>query len=144
MRAARYLLKANRDGRGLFKGCEKVLVAVNVPGQLVYRYIRQLPSLGLGHVKDRYYAKGGYCDFFLLFDGLPVLADNCFPGAGVGFLHLLFYGKGRRGKDFNALFAFHHVSPKIIFPSVKARHKGSVRLLHGDKYRIIKAVIMEF
>ena len=38
----------------------------------------------------------------------------------------------------------YHVSPKIIFPCGKARNKGSVRLLHGDKQRIVKAVIMKF
>ncbi|CCL63128.1 hypothetical protein BN182_3600001 [Clostridioides difficile E9] len=39
---------------------------------------------------------------------------------------------------------FHHVSFKVVLPSGKARHKGSVRLLHGDKDGVSEAVIMEF
>ena len=35
--------------------------------------------------------------------------------------------------NFNSLLPFHHVSFKVVLPSGKARHKGSVRLLHGDK-----------
>ena len=50
----------------------------------------------------------------------------------------------RRGNDFNSLLPFHHVSLKVILPSGKARHKGSVRLLHGDKDGVSEAVIMEF
>ena len=114
--AALDFLKANRDRGSLFQCCEKVLEAVNVPGQLVHGYIRQLPPLGLGHIKDGYYLVGGYLDFLFLGNGLPVLPDNRLPGLRVGFLYFLLNRKRRRGYDFYSLFAFHHVSPKVIFP----------------------------
>ena len=44
----------------------------------------------------------------------------------------------------SVLFTLYHVSLKVVFPCGKARHKGSVGLLHGDKQRIVEAVIMEF
>ena len=142
--AALDFLKADRDRGSLFQCCEKVLEAVNVPGQLVHGYIRQLPPLGLGHIKDGYHLVGGYLDFLFLGNGLPVLPDNRLPGLRVGFLYFLLYRKRRRGYDFDSFFAFHHVPSKVIFPRGKACHKGSVGLLHGDKQRIVKAVIVEF
>ena len=114
--AALDFLKADRDRGNLFQCCEKVLEAVNVPGQLVHGYIRQLPPLGLGHIKDGYHPVGGYLDFLFLGNGLPVLPDNRLPGLRVGFLYFLLNRKRRRGYDFYPLFAFHHVSPKVIFP----------------------------
>ena len=51
MRAALDILKGDRDGGSLFKGCEKILVAVNVACQLVNRNVRQLLSLGLGFAR---------------------------------------------------------------------------------------------
>ena len=144
MRAAPDILKGDRNGGSLFKGCEKILVAVNVARQLVHRNVRQLLSLGLGNVKDRYHLVGGYLDFLFLGDGLPVLADYGLLRVWVYLLHFLSDFERRRGNDFNSLLPFHHVTPEIILPSGKARHKGSVRLLHGDKQRIVEAVIMEF
>lgn len=44
MRAALDILKSDRNGGSLFKGCEKILVAVNVACQLVNRNVRQLLS----------------------------------------------------------------------------------------------------
>ena len=144
MRAALDILKGDRDGGSLFKGCEKILVAVNVARQLVHRNVRQLLSLGLGNVENRHYLVGGYLDFLFLGDGLSVLADNGLLCVRVYLLHFLSDFERRRGNDFNPLLPFHHVTPEIVLPSGKARHKGSVRLLHGDKQRIVEAVIMEF
>ena len=90
MRAALDILKGDRNGGSLFKGCEKILVAVNVACQLVNGNIRQLLSLGLGNVKDGYHLVGGYGDFLFLGDGLPVLADNGLLRVRVDFLHFLF------------------------------------------------------
>jgi hypothetical protein len=61
----------------------------------------------------------------------------------VDFLRLLFYLERRRGNNLDTLFAFYYVTLKVIFPSSKSCHKGSVGLLHGDKQRIVKAVIVE-
>ena len=144
MRAALDILKSDRNGGSLFKGCEKILVAVNVACQLVNRNVRQLLSLGLGNVKDGYHLVGGYGDFLFLGDGLSILADYGLLRVRVDFLHFLFDFIGRRGNDFNSLLPFHHVSLKVVLPSGKARHKGSVRLLHGDKDGVSEAVIMEF
>ena len=144
MCAALDFLKADRNGGSLFKGGEKILVAVNVTRQLVYCNVGQFAPLGLGNVKDRYHLVGGYRDFLFLGDGLPVFADNGLLGMRVDFLHFLFDFERRWGNDFDTLLSFHHVSPKVIFPSGKARHKGSVRLLHGDKDGVSEAVIMEF
>ncbi len=51
MRAALDILKGDRNGGSLFKGCEKVLIAVNVACQFVNGNVRQFLSLGLGTSK---------------------------------------------------------------------------------------------
>ena len=135
--------KADRNRRSLFKGSENVLVMLYVPGQHIYGNIGDFPALGLRYVKDRYHLKGGYRDFLFLGYGLSVFADNGFLCLRVDFLHFLFNLERRRGKDFDTLLSFHHVSSKVIFPCGKSGDKGSVRLLHGDKQRIVKAVIMK-
>ena len=135
--------KTNRDRRSLFKGCEKVLVTLNVPGQLVNRNIRQFFSLGLRHIKNRYHLISGYGNFLFLHDRFSVFPHNRLSCMRVDFLRLLFYLERRRGNNLDTLFAFYYVTLKVIFPSSKSCHKGSVGLLHGDKQRIVKAVIVE-
>ena len=76
--------------------------------------------------------------------GFPSLADYGLLRVRVDFLHFLFDFIGRRGNDFNSLLPSHHVSLKVVLPSGKARQRGSVRLLHGDKDGVSEAVIMEF
>ena len=144
MRATRYLLKADRNRGSLFKGSEKIPVTLHVACQFVNGNVGKLFPLGLGNVENRHYLVGGYRDFLFLRNRLPVFPNNRLLRVGVDFLHFLFDFVRRRGNDFNSLLPFHHVSPKIVFPCGKARHKGSVRLLHGDKQRIVKAVIMKF
>ena len=144
MCAALDFFKADRNRRSLFKGSENVLVMLHVPGQHIYGNVGDCLSLGLRYVKDRYHLKGGDCDFLFLGYGLSVLADYGLLRVRVDFLHFLFDFIGRRGNDFNSFLPFYHVSPKIIFPCGKARNKGSVRLLHGDKDGVSEAVIMEF
>ena len=141
--AALDFLKADGNGGSLFKGGEKVFVLFHVARQRVYGKVGKLPALGLRHVKDSYHLKGGDCDFFSLGDGLPVPADYGALRFRVDFLHFLFHLERRRGNDTDTLFAPFDVAPKLIFPSVKARDKGSVRLLHGDQYSIANTVIMK-
>ena len=141
MCAALDFFKADRNRRSLFKGSENVLVMLHVPGQHIYGNIGDFPALGLRYVKDRYHLKGGYRDFLFLGYGLSVLADKGF--SRVDFLHFFFNLERRRGKDFDTLLSFHHVSSKVIFPCGKSGDKGSVGLLHGDQQRIVKAVIMK-
>ena len=143
MCAALDFFKADRNRRSLFKGSENVLVMLHVPGQHIYGNVGQLAPLGLRYIKDRYHLKGGYRDFLFLGYGLSVFADNGFLCLRVDFLHFLFNLERRRGKDFDTLLSFHHVSPKVIFPCGKSGDKGSVGLLHGDQQRIVKAVIMK-
>ena len=144
MCAALDFFKADRNRRSLFKGSENVLVMLHVPGQHIYGNVGDFLSLGLRYVKDRYHLKGGDCDFLFLGYGLSVLADYGLLRVRVDFLHFLFDFIGRRGNDFNSLLPSHHISLKVVLPSGKARQKGSVRLLHGDKDGVSEAVIMEF
>ena len=143
MCAALDFFKANRNRRSLFKGSENLLVMLHISGQHIYGNVGDFLSLGLRYIKDRYHLKGGDCDFLFFGYGLSVLTDNDFLCLRVDFLHFFFNLERRRGKDFDTLLSFHHVSPKVIFPCVKSRDKGSVGLLHGDQQRIVKAVIMK-
>ena len=143
MCAALDFLKANGNGGSLFKGGEKVLVFFHVARQCVYSKVGKLSAFGLGHIKDTYHLKGGDCDFFFLGDGLPVPANNGALRFGVDFLHFLFHLERRRGNDTDTLFPPFDVAPELVFPRVKARDKGSVRLLHGDQNGVVEAVIMK-
>ena len=143
MCAALDFFKADRNRRSLFKGSENVLVMLHVPGQHIYGNVGDFLSLGLRYVKDRYHLKGGDCDFLFLGYGLSVLADKGFSRLRVDFLQFLPNFERGRGKDFDTLLSFHHVSSKVIFPCGKSGDKGSVGLLHGDQQRIVKAVIMK-
>ena len=142
--AALYFFKTNRDRGSLFKGCENVFETLHVPGQHIHGKVGDFLSLGLRHVKDRYHLKGGYRDFLFLRYRLSVCTDYGFLRCRVDFLHFLLDFERGRGKDFDTLFAFHYVSLKVVFPSVKACNQRSVWLLHGNQQRIVKTVIMEF
>ena len=141
--AALDFLKADGDGRGLFKGCEKITVLLHIARQRVHGNIRQFLSLGLRHVKDRYHLVGGYGDLLFLGDGLSVPADHGLLGLRVDFLRFLFDFERRRGDNLNAFFAFFDVALKLVFPSGKARDQGSIGLLHGDQEGVVEAVIMK-
>ena len=141
--AALDFLKADGDGRGLFKGCEKITVLLHIARQRVHGNIGKLPPLGLRHVKDRYHLVGGYGDLLFLGDGLSVPADHGLLGLRVDFLRFLLDFERRRGDNLNAFFAFFDVALKLVFPSGKARDKGSVGLLHGDQEGVVEAVIMK-
>ena len=141
--AALDFLKADGDGRGLFKGCEKITVLLHIARQRVHGNIRQFLSLGLGHVKDGHHLVGGYGDLLFLGDGLSVLANHGLLGLRVDFLRFLLDFERRRGDNLNAFFTFFDVALKLIFPSGKARDKGSVGLLHGDQEGVVEAVIMK-
>ena len=141
--AALDFLKADGDGRGLFKGCEKITVLLHIARQRVHGNIRQFLSLGLGHVKDGHHLVGGYSDLLFLGDGLSVPADHGLLGLRVDFLRFLLDFERRRGDNLNAFFTFFDVALKLVFPSGKARDKGSIGLLHSDKQRVIEAVIMK-
>ena len=142
--AALDFLKADRDRGSLFKGSENVLETLHVARQHINGNVGQFLTLGLGHVKDRYHLKGGDSDFLFFLNRLTVRTNNGLIGRRVDFIHFLLDFERGRGNDFDTLFAFYHVALKVVFPCGEARHKGSVRLLHGDKQRIIEAVIMEF
>ena len=141
--AALDFLKANGDGRGLFKGCEKITVLLHIACQRVHGNIRQFLSLGLGHVKDGHHLVGGYSDLLFLGDRLSVPADHGLLGLRVDFLRFLLDFERRRGDNLNAFFAFFDVALKLVFPSGKARDKGSVGLLHGNQEGVVEAVIMK-
>ena len=141
--AALDFLKADGDGRGLFKGCEKITVLLHIACQRVHGNIRQFLSLGLGHVKDGHHLVGGYGDLFFFGYGLAVPADHGLLGLRVDFLRFLFDFERRRGDNLNAFFAFFDVALKLVFPSGKARDQGSVGLLHGDQEGVVEAVIMK-
>ena len=143
MCAALYFLKADGDGRGLFKGCEKITVLLHIARQRVHGNIRQFLSLGLGHVKDGHHLVGGYGDLLFLGDGLSVPADHGLLGLRVDFLRFLLDFERRRGDNLNAFFAFFDVALKLVFPSGKARDQGSVGLLHGNQEGVVEAVIMK-
>ena len=141
--AALDFLKADGDGRGLFKGCEKITVLLHIACQRVHGNIRQFLSLGLRHVKDRYHLVGGYGDLLFLGDGLSVPADHGLLGLRVDFLRFLLDFERRRGDNLNAFFAFFDVALKLVFPSGKARDQGSIGLLHGNQEGVVEAVIMK-
>ena len=141
--AALYFLKADGDGRGLFKGCEKITVLLHIACQRVHGNIRQFLSLGLGHVKDGHHLVGGYGDLLFLGDGLSVPADHGLLGLRVDFLRFLLDFERRRGDNLNAFFAFFDIALKLVFPSGKARDQGSIGLLHGDQEGVVEAVIMK-
>ena len=141
--AALDFLKSNGNRGSLFKGSENVLVMLHISGQHIYGNVGDFLALGLRYIKDRYHLKGGDCDFLFFSYGLSVLTDNDFLCLRVDFLHFFFNFERRRGKDFDTLLSFHHVSSKVIFPCVKSGDKRSVGLLHGDQQRIVKAVIMK-
>ena len=116
----------------------------HVPGQHIHSNVRQLLSLGLGNIKDRYHLKSRDSDFFFFLDGFPVCADYGLLRFRVDFLHFLPNFERGRGKNFDTFFPLYHIALEVIFPRLEACHKGSVWLLHGDKQRIVEAVIMEF
>ena len=134
--------KANGNRRSLLQCLEKVLVLLNAARQRIHSNVRDLLAVGLAHIKDAYHLKGRDGDFFLLGDGLAVLTDNRLA-VRVKFFQLFFDFIRRGGKDFNAFFAALYMAFKLVTPFVKASHKGSVRLLHHDQQRIVKAVIVE-
>ena len=141
--AALDFLKADGDGRGLFKGCEKITVLLHIACQRVHGNIRQFLSLGLGHVKDGHHLVGGYGDLLFLGDGLSVPADHGLLGLRVDFLRFLLDFERRRGDNLNAFFAFFDIALKLVFPSGKARDQGSIGLLHGNQEGVVEAVIMK-
>ena len=134
--------KANGNRRSLLQSLEKVFVLLDAARQRIHGNVRDLLAVCLAHIKDAYHLKGRDGDFFLLGDGLAVLTDNGLA-VRVKFFQLFFDFVGRGGKDFNALFAALYMAFKLVTPFVKASHKGSVRLLHHDQQRIVKAVIVE-
>ena len=141
--AALDFLKADGDGRGLFKGCEKITVLLHIARQRVHGNIRQFLSLGLGHVKNGHHLVGGYGDLLFLGDGLSVLADHGLLGLRVDFLRFLLDFERRRGDNFYPFFAFFDIALKLVFPSGKARDQGSIGLLHGNQEGVVEAVIMK-
>ena len=141
--AALDFLKADGDGRGLFKGCEKITVLLHIACQRVNGNIRQFLSLGLGHVKDGHHLVGRYSDLLFLGDGLSVPADHGLLGLRVDFLRFLLDFERRRGDNFYPFFAFFDIALKLVFPSGKARDQGSIGLLHGNQEGVVEAVIMK-
>ncbi len=104
--AALDFLKADGNGEVFSRAAKKSLYRSTSARQRVHGNIRQLLSLGLGHVKDGHHLVGGYGDFLFLGDGLSVLADNGLSGLRVDFLRFLLDFIRRRGNDFNPFSPF--------------------------------------
>ena len=64
---------------------------------------------------------------------LAVLSDDRLLCLRIELFHFALYLKRCRGKDADTFLALDNISLKVVFPCGEARHKGSVRLLHGDQ-----------
>lgn len=115
--------KGNRERRGLFKGCEKILIPFHVAHQLVGKG-RKLLALGLCHVIKAYDFEFRDNDFGFLGNRFPVLIKDRLLCVGGDFLHLFF--DFYRGNNAYAFFiGFHMASDSRVFPeagvSIKAQ-----------------------
>ena len=137
------VFKGNGDRRQLFESIKKGGVVFHAACQLVYGNIGKLFAVRLGHIEDAHHLEGGAGHFNRLSDRLAVLVENGLLRCWVEFFPLFLHLVGRRSKDFDALFALHHMAVEVALPCRVTGDQRRIRLLHGDEKRIVKRVVVE-
>ena len=137
------VFKGNGDRRQLFESIKKGGVVFHAACQLVYGNIGKLFAVRLGHIEDAHHLEGGAGHFNRLSDRLAVLVENGLLRCRVEFFPLFLHLVGRRSKDFDTLFALHHMAVEVALPCRVTGDQRRIRLLHGDEKRIVKRVVVE-
>ena len=137
------VFKGNGDRRQLFESIKKGGVVFHAACQLVYGNIGKLFAVRLGHIEDAHHLEGGAGHFNRFGDRFAVLIEDGFLRCRVELFPLFLHLVGRRSKDFDALFALHHMAVEVALPCRVTGNQPRIRLLHGDEKRIVKRVVVE-
>ena len=141
VRPALYVLKPDWHRGSLLQRLEKILVVLHAAEQFIHRDRGQRFALGLADIEHGNHLKGRNLYRFFFGQRLAVLVQNRLA-LFVQLFHLLLHLIRRRGKDFDAFFAFLHGAVERVLPLVEARHQ--LPALHGDQQGVVEAVIVEF
>ena len=141
VRPALDVLKPDGHRGSLLQRFEKILIVLHAAGQFIHCDRWQRFALGLADIEHGHHLESRNLHRFLLGQWLTVFVQNRLA-LFVQLFHLLLHLIRRRGKDFDALFAFLHSAVECVFPLVKARHQ--LPALHGDQQGVVEAVIVEF
>ena len=137
------VFKGNGDRRQLFESIKKGGVVFHAACQLVHGNIGKLFAIRLGHIEHAHHLEGGTGHFNRLGDRLAVLIENGLLRCRVEFFPLFLHLVRRGGKDFDALFALHHMAVEVALPCRVTGDQRRIWLLHGDENRIVKRVVVE-
>ena len=130
VRLALDVLKPDWHRGNLLQRLEKILVVLHAAGQFIHRDRGQRLALGLADIEHRNHLKRWNLHGLFFRQRLAVLVQNRLA-LFVQLFHLLLDLVRRRGKDFDALFAFLYGAVERTFPLVKARHQ--LPALHGNQ-----------
>ena len=143
LRASGYILKAYRDGRFLLERIKEGSVVFHAACQLVYNDVGKLLAVGLGNIEYADHLEAGAHHLDKLGDRLAVSAQNRLLRLGIDFLHLDLCLVGRGSKDFDALFALHHMAVKVALPCRVPGNQRCLRLLHGDEQGVVERIVVK-
>ena len=142
-RAARNILKGNRDGRLLLERIEERLVVFDGAFQLIDDDVRKFLAVRLGNIKDTHHLEGRTQDFDRFRDSFSICADHGLLRHGVN-LFTLFLRLVRRGcENLDALFALHDLTVKVALPRGITGNIGCLRLLHRNEQRVVEGIVVE-
>ena len=116
------------------------MVVLHTAGQFIHGNGRQRFALGLADIEHGHHLESRNLHRLFFRQWLAVLVQNRLA-LFVQLFHLLLHLIRRRGKDFDAFFAFLHGAVERVFPLVEARHQLSA--LHGDQQGVVEAVIVK-
>ena len=117
------------------------MVVLHTAGQFIHGNGRQRFALGLADIEHGHHLESRNLHRLFFRQWLAVLVQNRLA-LFVQLFHLLLHLIRRRGKDFDAFFAFLHGAVERVFPLVEAGHQ--LPALHGDQQGVVEAVIVEF
>ena len=137
------LLKTHRYRTGLLQCFEEHFILRHIAGQLIYTESGQRFSVGLADVENIDHLERRHQDFLRFLYTGPIRICKDLAGDRIGFLNLHSLFVGSRGKNANAVFAFLHLTPKLLLPGGVSGYQCGIRFLHGDQDRIIQGIIME-
>ena len=106
------------------------MVVLHTAGQFIHGNGRQRFALGLADIEHGHHLESRNLHRLFFRQRLAVLVQNRLA-LFVQLFHLLLHLIRRRGKDFDAFFAFLHGAVERVFPLVEAGHQ--LPALHGDQ-----------
>ena len=137
------LFKADRHRRNLAQPFQHFIIVYHIATQFRHTDGGQLFSFCLRNIKHIGNPKKGSIYLLYLFHWFSV-RPNGRLSSGIHLLCLSFFLIRYWGQDLYPLFPLLYCPVECVSPFAEASYQSGIRLLHGNKQRIVKAVVMEF